>query len=121
MTPHTSSVKYLFNFLQVKEAFKIITGDPKVNALLVNIFGGIMRCDVIAEGIIAAARELNLSTPIVVRLQVQPVFYLGFELRESRKIGFVLLDLELVSGHQRRRGKSSNSDEWNEDLASVGP
>merc|ERR1712193_245969 len=53
----------------VKEAFKIITGDPKVNALLVNIFGGIMRCDVIAEGIIAAARELNLSTPIVVRLQ----------------------------------------------------
>merc|ERR1711981_162382 len=54
---------------QVKEAFKIITGDPKVNALLVNIFGGIMRCDVIAEGIIAAARELNLSTPIVVRLQ----------------------------------------------------
>merc|ERR1719336_2173291 len=54
---------------QVKEAFKIITGDPKVNALLVNIFGGIMRCDVIAEGIIAAARELNLTTPIVVRLQ----------------------------------------------------
>merc|ERR1719428_482258 len=54
---------------QVKEAFKIITGDPKVNALLVNIFGGIMRCDVIAEGIIAAARELNLSTPTVVRLQ----------------------------------------------------
>merc|ERR1711963_837493 len=54
---------------QVKEAFKIITGDPKVNALLVNIFGGIMRCDVIAEGIIPAARELNLSTPIVVRLQ----------------------------------------------------
>merc|ERR1712123_466059 len=54
---------------QVKEAFKIITGDPKVNALMVNIFGGIMRCDVIAEGIIAAARELNLMTPIVVRLQ----------------------------------------------------
>jgi len=54
---------------QVKEAFKIITGDPKVNALLVNIFGGIMRCDVIAEGIIAAARELQLATPIVVRLQ----------------------------------------------------
>merc|ERR1712233_81618 len=54
---------------QVKEAFKIITGDPKVNALLVNIFGGIMRCDVIAGGIIAAARELNLSPPIVVRLQ----------------------------------------------------
>merc|ERR1711894_764165 len=54
---------------QVTEAFKLITGDPKVNAIMVNIFGGIMRCDVIAEGIIAAARELNLSTPIVVRLQ----------------------------------------------------
>jgi len=54
---------------QVKEAFKIITGDPKVNAIMVNIFGGIMRCDVIAEGIIAAAKELSLSTPIVVRLQ----------------------------------------------------
>ncbi|XP_040566502.1 succinate--CoA ligase [ADP-forming] subunit beta, mitochondrial [Lepeophtheirus salmonis] len=55
--------------LQVKEAFKIITGDPKVHAIMVNIFGGIMRCDVIAEGIIAAAKELKLSTPIVVRLQ----------------------------------------------------
>merc|ERR1711910_236600 len=54
---------------QVKEAFKIITSDPKVNAIMVNIFGGIMRCDVIAEGIIAAAKELKLATPIVVRLQ----------------------------------------------------
>merc|ERR1712088_859981 len=54
---------------QVKEAFKITTSDPKVNAIMVNIFGGIMRCDVIAEGIIAAAQELNLGTPIVVRLQ----------------------------------------------------
>jgi len=53
----------------VKEAFKIITSDPKVNAIMVNIFGGIMRCDVIAEGIIAAAQELQLATPIVVRLQ----------------------------------------------------
>ena len=59
---------------QVKEAFKIITGDPKVNAIMVNIFGGIMRCDVIAEGIIAAAKELNLATPIVVRLQVMSGF-----------------------------------------------
>merc|ERR1712088_944773 len=54
---------------QVKEAFKIITSDSKVNAIMVNIFGGIMRCDVIAEGIIAAAQELKMSTPIVVRLQ----------------------------------------------------
>ncbi|EDO39934.1 predicted protein [Nematostella vectensis] len=54
---------------QVEAAFKIITEDSKVHAILVNIFGGIMRCDIIAEGIIAAAKELNLSIPIVVRLQ----------------------------------------------------
>lgn len=54
----------------VKEAFKIITADPKVHAILVNIFGGIMQCDIIAEGIIAAAKELNLKTPIICRLQV---------------------------------------------------
>ena len=56
---------------QVKEAFKIITADSKVNAILVNIFGGIMRCDVIAEGIIIAANELKLKTPIICRLQVR--------------------------------------------------
>lgn len=53
----------------VKEAFKIITSDPKVHAILVNIFGGIMRCDVIAEGIIKATKELNIKMPIIVRLQ----------------------------------------------------
>ncbi|KPM06927.1 succinyl-CoA ligase [ADP-forming] subunit beta, mitochondrial-like protein [Sarcoptes scabiei] len=54
---------------QVKEAFRIISSDPKVHAILVNIFGGIMRCDIIAEGIIAAAQTLKLKIPIVVRLQ----------------------------------------------------
>lgn len=55
---------------QVTEAFKIITADKtKVHAILVNIFGGIMRCDVIAQGIIKAAQELDLKIPIVVRLQ----------------------------------------------------
>ncbi|KRT78584.1 hypothetical protein AMK59_8116 [Oryctes borbonicus] len=53
----------------VKEAFKIITADPKVHAILVNIFGGIMRCDVIAEGIVAAAKELKIKIPIICRLQ----------------------------------------------------
>ncbi|KZC10540.1 Succinyl-CoA ligase [ADP-forming] subunit beta, mitochondrial, partial [Dufourea novaeangliae] len=53
----------------VKEAFKIIVSDSKVEALFVNIFGGIMRCDIIAEGIITASKDLNLSVPIVVRLQ----------------------------------------------------
>lgn len=54
---------------QVTEAFRIISSDPKVQAILVNIFGGIMRCDVIAEGIISAAETLKLKTPIIVRLQ----------------------------------------------------
>jgi len=54
---------------QVEAAFKLITSDPKVNCILVNIFGGIMRCDVIAEGVIRATRNLNLSTPVVLRLQ----------------------------------------------------
>jgi len=54
---------------KVTEAFKIITSDPKVRGILVNIFGGIMRCDVIAEGVVAAVREVGLSVPLVVRLE----------------------------------------------------
>ena len=54
---------------KVAHAFKIILKDPKVKAILVNIFGGIMKCDIIAEGIIAAARELQLQVPLVVRLE----------------------------------------------------
>lgn len=53
---------------RVTEAFKIILSDPNVKGVLVNIFGGIMRCDIIAEGIVAAAKEINLSVPVVVRL-----------------------------------------------------
>ena len=54
---------------QVVEAFKILTSDPKVKAILVNIFGGIMKCDTIAEGIVAAAQEVKLEVPLVVRLE----------------------------------------------------
>ncbi|MCW8132242.1 MAG: ADP-forming succinate--CoA ligase subunit beta [Planctomycetota bacterium] len=54
---------------KVAAAFKIILNDPKVKAILVNIFGGIMRCDVIAEGVIAAVKEVNLKVPLVVRLE----------------------------------------------------
>jgi len=54
---------------KVTEAFKIITADPKVKGILVNIFGGIMRCDVIAEGVIAAVKEVGLKVPLVVRLE----------------------------------------------------
>ncbi len=53
---------------RVTTAFKIILGDPNVEGILVNIFGGIMRCDVIAEGVVAAAREVSLHVPLVVRL-----------------------------------------------------
>ena len=54
---------------RVTEAFKIILSDPNVQGVLVNIFGGIMRCDTIAEGIIAAAKETNIAVPLVVRLE----------------------------------------------------
>ncbi|MEE3295092.1 MAG: ADP-forming succinate--CoA ligase subunit beta [Pseudomonadota bacterium] len=54
---------------KVTEAFKIILSDENVRGILVNIFGGIMRCDVVAEGIVNAAREVNISVPLVVRLE----------------------------------------------------
>jgi len=54
---------------KVTAAFKIILSDPAVKGILVNIFGGIMKCDVIAEGIVAAAKDVNLSVPLVVRLE----------------------------------------------------
>jgi succinyl-CoA synthetase beta subunit len=54
---------------RVTAAFKLLLSDPKVEGVLVNIFGGIMRCDVIAEGVVAAARETNLGVPLVVRLE----------------------------------------------------
>ena len=64
---------------KVTEAFKIITSDPGVKGILVNIFGGIMRCDVIAEGVIAAVNEVGLSVPLVVRLE-------GTNVQEGKKI-----------------------------------
>jgi succinyl-CoA synthetase beta subunit len=54
---------------QVTNAFRLLTSDPKVEAILVNIFGGIMKCDIIANGIVNAARKLELTLPLVVRLQ----------------------------------------------------
>jgi succinyl-CoA synthetase beta subunit len=54
---------------KVQAAFKIILSDPAVKGILVNIFGGIMRCDIIAEGVIAAAREMDIKVPLVVRLE----------------------------------------------------
>jgi succinyl-CoA synthetase beta subunit len=54
---------------KVAAAFKIILQDPRVKAILVNIFGGIMRCDVVAEGILAAVAEIGVKVPLIVRLE----------------------------------------------------
>ena len=54
---------------KVTAAFKIITSDPNVEGILVNIFGGIMRCDVIAEGVVTAIKDVGLEVPLVVRLE----------------------------------------------------
>jgi succinyl-CoA synthetase beta subunit len=54
---------------KVTAAFKIITSDPKVKGILINIFGGIMKCDIIAEGVVAAVKEVGLQVPLVVRLE----------------------------------------------------
>ena len=64
---------------QVKNAFRIILSDKNVQAILINIFGGIMRCDIIAKGVVAAVREMGLATPVVVRLE-------GTNVDEGKKI-----------------------------------
>ncbi|HXV19154.1 MAG TPA: ADP-forming succinate--CoA ligase subunit beta [Candidatus Omnitrophota bacterium] len=76
---------------QVREGFKIILQDERVEAILVNIFGGIMKCDVIAEGIISASREIRLSVPLVVRLE-------GTRVEEGRAI-LKNSDLKIISCH----------------------
>ena len=64
---------------RVTAAFKIILSDPNVEGILVNIFGGIMRCDIIADGIVAAAKEVDLKVPLVVRLE-------GTNVEEGKRI-----------------------------------
>ena len=64
---------------QIKNAFRIILSDPNVKAILINIFGGIMRVDIVAEGVIAAARELEIGVPIVLRLR-------GTKVEEGKKL-----------------------------------
>jgi succinyl-CoA synthetase beta subunit len=70
---------------KVTAAFKIITADPNVEGILVNIFGGIMRCDVVAAGIVKAAKEIGIQVPVVVRLE-------GTNVEEGKRI---LADSEL--------------------------
>ena len=76
---------------KVTEAFKLILSDPNVEGILVNIFGGIMRCDIIAEGIITAAREVNLHVPLVVRLEGTNV-ELGKKMLASSGLAIVAAD-----------------------------
>ncbi len=79
---------------QVKAAFKLILQDEQVKAILVNIFGGIVRCDLIAQGVVAAAQELSVDVPVVVRLQ-------GTNAAEGRKIleesGLALIPAETLA------------------------
>ncbi|MBL8894653.1 MAG: ADP-forming succinate--CoA ligase subunit beta [Rhizobiales bacterium] len=76
---------------KVGAAFKIITADPKVKGILINIFGGIMKCDVIAEGVVAAVREVGLSVPLVVRLEGTNV-ELGKQILRDSKLNVIPAD-----------------------------
>ncbi|MEQ1717538.1 MAG: ADP-forming succinate--CoA ligase subunit beta, partial [Hyphomicrobium sp.] len=76
---------------KVREAFKLILADPSVKGILVNIFGGIMRCDIIAEGVIAAAREMDIKVPLVVRLEGTNV-ELGKEMLKSSGLKIIPAD-----------------------------
>ena len=76
---------------KVAAAFKIITADPKVKGILVNIFGGIMKCDVIAEGVIAAVKEVGLQVPLVVRLEGTNVD-LGKQIIRDSKLNVIPAD-----------------------------
>jgi succinyl-CoA synthetase beta subunit len=76
---------------KVTAAFKIITADPKVKGILVNIFGGIMKCDIIAEGVVAAVKEVGLKVPLVVRLEGTNVD-LGKQILRDSKLNVIPAD-----------------------------
>jgi len=84
---------------KVTEAFKIITSDPQVKGILVNIFGGIMRCDIIAEGVVAAVKEMGLKVPLVVRLEGTNVEK-GKEIINSSGLNVIAAD-DLKDGAQK--------------------
>jgi succinyl-CoA synthetase beta subunit len=84
---------------KVTEAFKIILADPNVKGIFVNIFGGIMRCDVIAEGVVAAAKEIGLDRPLVVRLEGTNVT-LGKQILNESGLNIVAAD-SMADGAQK--------------------
>ncbi|KAF1773449.1 Succinyl-CoA synthetase, beta subunit, conserved site [Phytophthora cactorum] len=91
---------------QVKKAFEILDGDDQVKSILVNIFGGIMRCDVIAAGIVAAAKDLGLKKPVIIRLQ-------GTNVEPARKIiaesGIKMIVADDLEDAARRPSRSPTS------------
>ena len=84
---------------QVKNAFRIILSDKNVKAVLINIFGGIMRCDIIANGVVAAVKEMGLSIPVVVRLEGTNV-----------ELGKQILRDSKLADHARRRSRGRRSE-----------
>jgi hypothetical protein len=85
----------------------LFSGDPKVKAILVNIFGGIMKCDVIAQGVINAAKQLNLTIPVIVRLQVTAPFS---SIYHFQTLFAYQISRGFTSGHQR--GASQQASRW---------
>jgi len=88
---------------QITQAFKIISGDPKVKAILVNIFGGIMKCDVIAEGIVEALKQIKIDQPLVVRLSGTNV-ELGKDI--LKKSGFPIITADDLDDAAQKAVKS---------------
>jgi succinyl-CoA synthetase beta subunit len=79
------------NAEQVKNAFRILLGDPAVKAVLINIFGGILRCDTLANGVVSAARDLSIKVPIVIRMEGTNV-ELGRKVLEESGFNFIVAD-----------------------------
>ena len=79
------------NAEQIKNAFRILLSDASVKAVLINIFGGILRCDTLANGVISAARELEIKIPVVVRMEGTNV-ELGQQLLKESGLNFTVAD-----------------------------
>jgi succinyl-CoA synthetase beta subunit len=91
---------------QVTEAFRILLSDPNVRAVLVNIFGGIMKCDTIAAAIIAAAREIGFRVPLIVRLEGTNVELARQLLKES---GLNIITAETLSEAAKKAVAAANT------------
>ena len=84
---------------KVTAAFEILLSDPNVKAIMVNIFGGIMRCDIIAEGVVAAANKLGITVPLIVRLEGTNV-ELGKEILNKSGLNIIAADSMADAAHK---------------------